>query len=106
MNRDVVTVQASTAVVDTEGIVTQAWADIAQVEGVMLPYGNERALREYGFAENVQYRFFYKGTHPALVVGNRMLHRGLALHIVYVADYSKAMDVLLTTSGIVGKHSG
>lgn len=106
MKRDVVTVQAPTAVVDAEGIVTQTWADIAQVEGVILPYGNERALREYGFAENVQYRFFYKGIHPALTVGNRMLHKGLALYIVYVADYGKAMDVLLTTSGDVGKHSG
>lgn len=84
---------------DNEGIVTQSWSDVGQVEGVMLPYGNERALRDYGFTENVKYRFFYKGNNANLKVGNRILFKDTGYPIVYVADYGKAMDVLLNTSG-------
>lgn len=80
-------------------MVSPEWSDVAQVEGALLPYGNERAQRDYGYAGNVRYRFFYKGNHEALVEGNRVLHNGIGLPIVYVADYGKAMDVLLDTSG-------
>lgn len=98
MTKDRVTVQQPTTTVDDEGIVKQSWSDVVQLEGTLLPYGNERALREYGFSETVTYRFFYKGTHDALKVGNRIVHNGVGMPIVYVANYGKAMDVLLDTS--------
>lgn len=106
MKRDRVTIQSLIPETDAEGVVTERWNDVVEIEGVMLSYGNERAIRDYGFTENVQYRFFYKGNHPALRVGNRLLYKELELPIVYVADYGKAQDVLLNTSGTVGKHTG
>lgn len=72
--------------------------NIEEIEGTLLPYGNELALNEYGFSEDVKYRFFYKGSNTNLVRGNRLVYGSLELPIVYVADYSKAMDVLLNTS--------
>ncbi len=86
---------------DSEGNVTQTWEDIATINGIILPYGNDLALKEYGYKETVKYRFFYKKKrHPALVVGNRIKYGELLLPIVYVADYGKAQDILLDTSGV------
>lgn len=99
MKRVRVTVQAPAPAADDEAMVTLEWEDVVQLEGALLPYGNERAQRDYGYTGNVRYRFFYKGSHEALVEGNRILHDGIGLPIVYVANYGKAMDVLLDTSG-------
>lgn len=97
MKREKVTIQAPTTSKNSEAIVKRSWSNVVTLEGVLLPFGNERALREYGFTENVRFRFFYKGQHPELKVGNQIVHNGKELPIVYVADYVKAMDVLLNT---------
>lgn len=102
VKRDKVTIQTPSTSSDSEAIVSQSWTTVAEIEGVVLPYGNERALREFGFSEDVKYRFFFKGQHPELKVGNRILYKGLELPIVYVANYGKALDVLLNTSGNTG----
>ena len=91
-----VTIQSKTITYDSEGIASESWTDIVSLEGTLLPFGNKLALQEYGFVEQVKYRFFYKGTNSNLVVGNRITTAtGLELPIVYVADYRKAQDVLL-----------
>ncbi len=85
---------------DSEGMPTTTWTDIEEVEGTLLPYGNKLALNEYGFTEDVKYRFFYKGSNSNLVRGNQLVYGNLELPIVYVADYGKAMDVLLNTTEV------
>ena len=90
-----VTIQSRSITYDSEGISITTWADIESVEGTLLPYGNTLALQEYGFTENVRYRFFFKGNSANLVVGNRLVYGSLELPIVYVADYAKAQDILL-----------
>ena len=93
-------VQTPINTTDNESIVSQSWGDIITLNGIILPYGNDLALKEYGYKETVKYRFFYKHSkHPSLVVGNRIKYGDLFLPIVYVADYGKAQDVLLDTSG-------
>lgn len=94
-----VTIQSQSTALDNEGISITTWTDIESIEGTLLPYGNTLALQEYGFAENVRYRFFFKGSSANLVVGNRLVYGSLELPIVYVADYAKAQDVLLNTTG-------
>lgn len=94
-----VTIQSNTVAYDTEGIGTKTWTTIEDVEGTLLPYGNKLALSEYGYTQDVKYRFFYKGSNANLKIGNRLLYGTLELPIVYVADYAKAQDVLLNTSG-------
>jgi len=85
---------------DEEGIVDQSWIDVVTLKGTILPYGNELALKEYGYKEDVKYRFFHKGRRQtALIKGNRFKWKDLLLPIVYVADYGKAQDILLDTSG-------
>ena len=103
--RTKITIQTPVNTSDIEGIVTQTWEDVATLKGIILPYGNELALKEYGYKEDVKYRFFHKRKRPAsLLTGNRFKYQDLLLPIVYVADYGKAQDVLLDTSG-VGKGS-
>jgi hypothetical protein len=93
-----VTIQSKTVTYDGEGIPSETWANVQSLEGTMLPFGNKLALQEYGYTQDVKYRFFYKGSNANLVVGNRLVYGSLELPIVYVADYKKAMDVLLNTS--------
>ena len=93
-----VTIQSRTVTYDGEGMPTTTWTTIDELEGTLLPFGNRLALHEYGFTEDVKYRFFYKGSNSNLVRGNRLVSGSLNLPIVYVADYSKAMDVLLNTA--------
>jgi len=93
-----VAIQSSSTTFDSELMPITTWANVEELEGTLLPYGNKLALNEYGFAETVKYRFFYKGSNPNLKVGNRLVYNGLNLPIVYVADYRKAQDVLLNTS--------
>ena len=93
-----VTIQSRTTTYDNEGIPIATWADMEELEGTLLPYGNTLALQEYGFSETVKYRFFYKGSNSNLTVGRRLVYGSLNLPIVYVADYRKAQDVLLNTS--------
>jgi len=95
-----VTIQSKIVTYDSEGIASETWTNIQSLEGTMLPYGNKLALQEYGYIEQVKFRFFYKGSNANLVVGNRLIYGSLELPIVYVADYKKAMDVLLNTSQI------
>ncbi len=95
-----VTIQSRTVTYDSEGVGSTTWTDVVSLEGTLLPYGNELALKEYGFREDVKYRFFYKGTNSNLVRGNRLVYGSLELPIVYVANYQKAMDVLLNTSEV------
>jgi hypothetical protein len=93
-----VMIQSKSVTYDAEGMPTTVWSDVQNVEGTLLPFGNKLALQEYGFTEDVKYRFFYKGSNANLIVGNRIIYGSLELPIVYVADYSKAMDVLLNTT--------
>ena len=93
-----VTIQSRSVAYDNEGMPTTTWTTIDELEGTLLPFGNRLALMEYGFAENVRYRFFYKGSNVNLVIGNRIVSGSLNLPIVYVADYRKAQDVLLNTT--------
>ena len=93
-----VTIQSKTVTYDAEGMPSITWAQIDEIEGTLLPFGNRLALHEYGFDENVRYRFFFKGNNDNLVVGNRIVSGSLNLPIVYVADYGKAQDVLLNTT--------
>lgn len=94
------TIQTPINASDEEGIVGQSWIDVATLKGTILPYGNELALKEYGYKEDVKFRFFHKGKRPAeLIKGNRFKYQDLLLPIVYVADYGKAQDILLDTSG-------
>ncbi len=92
-----VAIQSKTVSYDNEMVASETWTTIEEVEGTLLPYGNRLALKEYGFAEDIKYRFFYKGSNANLVKGNRLLYGALELPIVYVADYVKAQDVLLNT---------
>jgi len=95
-----VTIQSRTVTYDGEGMPVTTWANIEDIEGTLLPFGNKLALQEYGFTEDVKYRFFYKGSNSNLVRGNQLVYGSLDLPIVYVADYGKAMDVLLNTSEV------
>ena len=93
-----VTIQNRSVAFDSEGMPTTTWTQIDELEGTLLPFGNRLALYEYGFSEDVKYRFFFKGSNANLVVGNRIVSGSLNLPIVYVADYRKAQDVLLNTT--------
>jgi len=95
-----VTIQSRTVTYDGEGMPTTTWTQVDELEGTLLPFGNRLALMEYGFAEDVKYRFFFKGSNANLFVGNRIVYGSLELPIVYVADYKKAVDVLLNTSEV------
>ena len=95
-----VTIQSRTVTYDGEGVPTTTWTQVDELEGTLLPFGNRLALMEYGFAEDVKYRFFFKGSNANLFVGNRIVYGSLELPIVYVADYKKAVDVLLNTSEV------
>ena len=97
MKKDSVEVQAVNVTYDSIGVAVETWTKVDNLAGVMLPYGTELALKKYGVAETVKYRFFYKGTNANLVAGNRVVYEGNNLYIVYVADYGKAVDVLLNT---------
>ena len=99
MKKDKVAVQSVAYAYDAEGIPTETWTTLATLEGVLLPYGTELALRQYGVTKTVKYRFFYKGNNTNLVTGNRLYFNGIGLYIVYVAAYgTKAMDVLVNSS--------
>jgi hypothetical protein len=93
-----VSIQEKTVTYDDEGMPSMTWLTIEELEGTLLPYGNKLALQDYGFAEEVRFRFFFKGSNSNLKIGNRMLYGIIGLPIVYVADYKKAMDVLLNSS--------
>jgi len=97
-----VSIQEKTVTYDNEGMPVTTWSTIEELEGTLLPYGNKLALQDYGFSEEVKFRFFFKGNNANLKVGNRLLYGTIELPIVYVADYRKAMDVLLNTSGVSG----
>lgn len=99
MKKETLIIQSPTSAQDEEAITKNKWVDVGTVKGVMLPYGSDRALKEYGYTGNVKYRFFLKGTNHILVKGNLVLFKGQELIIVYVADYGKAMDVLMNTTG-------
>lgn len=95
-----VSIQAKTTTYDGEGMPITTWATIEELEGTLLPYGNKLALQDYGFSEEVKFRFFFKGSNANLKIGNRLLYGTVELPIVYVADYRKAQDVLLNSGGV------
>lgn len=98
MKKETLTIQTSENITDFEGYVKQNWTDAVNLKGVLLPYGQELALKEYGYNAPVKYRAFnMRKISQYLVVGNRIITKGKELYIVFVADYGKVQDILLDT---------
>jgi hypothetical protein len=98
MKKENIIIQISKNNTDTEGYVLQTWQDVVNLKGVLLPYGQELALKEYGYNAPVKYRAFnMRKINQYLQVGNRVLVKGIELFIVFVADYGKVQDILLDT---------
>ena len=104
MKKETLTIQTAVNIIDAEGYTIQTWADSVSLKGVLLPYGQELALKEYGYNAPVKYRAFnMRKISEFLVVGNKMLAKGQELYIVYIADYGKVQDILLDTEMVGGK---
>lgn len=98
MKKETLTIQTVDNTTDAEGYIKQNWTNAANLKGVLLPYGQELALKEYGYNAPVKYRAFnMKKINKFLEVGNRILAKGEKLFIVHIANYGKVQDILLDT---------
>ena len=104
MKKENLIIQTAINTTDSDGYVVQDWADAVTLKGVMLPYGQQLALKEYGYDAPVKYRVFTFRKNSAIKVGARVNVRGLFLFVVYIADYGKVQDILLNTE--VGGKGG
>ncbi len=90
-----------------DGYITQTWSNVATLKGVLLPYGQQLAVKDYGYDAPVKYRAFnMRKISDFLVVGNRIITKNEELYIVFIADYGKVQDILLDTEMLAGGKSG
>jgi len=105
MKKETLTIQTAVNATDAEGYIIQTWTDAVDLKGVLLPYGQELALKEYGYNAPVKYRAFnMRKISQFLHVGNRIVTKDQELYIVFVADYGKVQDILLNTEMVGGKN--
>ncbi len=101
MKKDTVTIKIPTNTTDAEAVVTQTWSEAVAFPAIVLPMGQDLALKYCGYDAPVKYRMFYKGRNAdikaVLQVGNQAVVREEELYIVFTADYGKVVDVLLNT---------
>lgn len=99
MKKDAVIIKTPTNITDAEAVITQTWTTAVSFPAIVLPMGQELALKYCGYDAPVKYRIFYKGRNAdikaALAVGNMAVVRGEELYIVFTADYGKVVDVLI-----------
>ena len=102
MKKQKVKIQKYTTVTGPTGIKTKVWTDADTIECVIIPTGNEYALRQFGYTNNVKYLLVFRGNNALLKEGNRIIYEGKNLDISYVANYNptkRAVSVLLNTEG-------
>lgn len=96
MKKEQVIIKLPTDTSDTEGIISRQLTEVATVQCTVLPITQELALKRYGIEDPVKYQCFTKQRHSEIQKGNWLMVRGDDLQIVYVGDFGKVLDILVS----------
>lgn len=96
MKKEKVLLKIPTPKSDSEGIISQELTTLATFQCTVLPITQEIVLKKYGIEDPVKYQCFTKQRNSEIKKGNWMMAREEDLRIVYVGDYGKVLDILLS----------
>ena len=85
------------AVLDDEGRTDGVLTPAGSLKGTMIPVSSELANRDFGFDENVSFRFFCKGKSDDITAGNVIRYKGEDYSIVHISDYGKIKVIHINT---------
>ena len=90
MRRTKVEVFSYASKVNEEGGVERELVSRGLLSGIIVPAASEMTVKEYGFDENLSYRFYCKRFSEYLCAGNVIRYEGRDYNITHVHDYRKA----------------
>lgn len=90
------TVITPVEITDNEAVTRQEWQPVGKIiSATILPVTQEMAFKYHGYIKKVEFRVFYKGKNPYILVGNGIMLEGTPLKIVSTLPYGKVIDFLV-----------